>query len=53
MNVRGLSNYQTILERCDNVIAKLEEIDYNHEVWEYNPMARDSILFSLSRVVIP
>ena len=50
MNVRDLSNYQTILERCDDVIAKLEEINYSHEIWEHNLMVRDSILFSLSQV---
>lgn len=50
MNVRDLSNYQAILERCDDVIAKLEEIDYSHQVWEHNLMVRDSILFSLSQV---
>lgn len=48
MNVRGLPNYQAILERCDDIIAKLEEIDYSHKVWEHNLTARDSILFSLS-----
>lgn len=50
MNVRDLSNYQTILERCDDVIAKFKEIDYSHKVWEHNLMTRDSILFSLSQV---
>ena len=50
MNVRDLSNYQTILERCDDVIAKLEEINYSHEIWEHNLMVRDSILFSLGQV---
>ena len=50
MNERDLSNYQTILERCDDVIAKLEEIGYSHKVWEHNLMVRDSILFSLSQV---
>lgn len=50
MNDRDLSNYQTILERCDDVIMKLKEIDYSHKTWEHNLMARDSILFSLSQV---
>ncbi len=48
MNIRGLPNYQAILERCADVIARLEEIYYCHKVWEHNLMARDSILFSLS-----
>lgn len=50
MNERDLSNYQTILERCDDVIAKLERIDYSREIWKHNRMVRDSILFSLSQV---
>lgn len=50
MNDRDLPNYQTILERCDDVIAKLEGIGYSREIWERNHMIRDSILFSLSQV---
>ena len=50
MNERDLSNYRTILERCDDVIAKLEGIGYSREIWKHNRMARDSILFSLSQV---
>lgn len=50
MNGRDLSNYQTILERCDDVIAKLERIGYSREIWKRNRMIRDSILFSLSQV---
>ena len=50
MNERDFSNYQTILERCDDVIAKLEGIGYSREIWEHNRMIRDSILFSLSQV---
>ena len=50
MNERDLSNYQTILERCDDVIAKLERIGYSNEIWKRNRMVRDSILFSLSQV---
>lgn len=50
MNGRDLSNYQTILERCDDVIAKLERIGYSREIWKRNRMVRDSILFSLSQV---
>lgn len=50
MNERDLSNYQTILKRCDDVIAKLERIGYNNEIWKRNRMVRDSILFSLSQV---
>lgn len=50
MNERDLSNYQTILERCDDVIAKLERIGYSREIWKHNQMVRDSILFSLSQV---
>lgn len=50
MNERDLSNYQTILARCDDVIAKLERIGYSNEIWKRNRMVRDSILFSLSQV---
>lgn len=50
MNDRDLSTYQTILERCDDVIAKLERIGYSNEIWKRNHMVRDSILFSLSQV---
>lgn len=50
MNERDLSNYQTILERCDDVIAKLDGIGYSNEIWKQNRMIRDSILFSLSQV---
>ena len=50
MNERDLSNYQTILERCDDVIAKLECIGYSNEFWKRNRMVRDSILFSLGQV---
>lgn len=50
MNGRDLSNYQTILERCDDVIVKLERIGYSREIWKHNRMIRDSILFSLSQV---
>ena len=50
MNERDLSNYQTILERYDDVIAKLERIGYSNEIWKRNRMVRDSILFSLSQV---
>lgn len=50
MNERDLSNYQTILERCDDVIAKLECIGYSNEIWKHNRMIRDSILFSLSQI---
>lgn len=50
MNGWDLSNYQTILERCDDVIAKLERIGYSPEIWKHNRMVRDSILFSLSQV---
>lgn len=50
MNERDLSNYQTILARCDDVIAKLERIGYSNEIWKRNRMIRDSILFSLSQV---
>lgn len=50
MTERDLSNYQTILERCDDVIAKLERIGYSREIWKHNRMVRDSILFSLSQV---
>lgn len=50
MNERDLSNYQTILERCDDVIAKLERIGYSNKIWKRNRMVRDSILFSLSQV---
>lgn len=50
MNERDLSNYQTILERCDDVIAKLERIGYSCEIWKHNRMIRDSILFSLSQI---
>ena len=50
MNERDLSNYQTILERCDDVIAKLERIGYSREIWKHNRMVRDSILFSLSQI---
>lgn len=50
MNERDFSSYQTILERCDDVIAKLEGIGYSREIWEHNRMIRDSILFSLSQV---
>lgn len=50
MNERDLSNYQTILERCDDVIAKLECIGYSNEIWKRNRIVRDSILFSLSQV---
>lgn len=50
MNERDLSNYQTILARSDDVIAKLERIGYSNEIWKRNRMVRDSILFSLSQV---
>lgn len=50
MNERDLSNYQTVLERCDDVIAKLERIGYSHGTWKHNRMIRDSILFSLSQI---
>lgn len=50
MNERDLSNYQTILARCNDVIAKLERIGYSNEIWKRNRMVRDSILFSLSQV---
>lgn len=50
MDGRDLSNYQTILERCDDVITKLERIGYSNEIWKRNRMVRDSILFSLSQV---
>lgn len=50
MDERDFSNYQTILERCDDVIAKLERIGYSNEIWKRNRMVRDSILFSLSQV---
>lgn len=50
MDERDFSNYQTILERCDDVIAKLERIGYSNEIWKHNRMVRDSILFSLSQV---
>lgn len=50
MNERDLSNYQTILERCDDVIAKLDGIGYSNEIWKRNRMIRDWILFSLSQV---
>lgn len=50
MNERDLSNYQTILARCDDVIVKLERIGYSNEIWKRNHMVRDSILFSLSQV---
>ena len=33
MNERYLSDYQTILERCDDVIAKLEFIGYSNEIF--------------------
>lgn len=50
MNERDLSNYQTILERCDDVLTKLECIGYSNEIWKRNHMVRDSILFSLSQI---
>ena len=50
MNERDFSNYQTILERCDDVIAKLERIEYSDKIWKRNRMIRDSILFSLSQI---
>lgn len=50
MNERDLSDYQTILARCDDVIAKLERIGYSNEIWKRNRMVRDSILFSLNQV---
>lgn len=50
MNERDLSNYRTILARCNDVIAKLERIGYSNEIWKRNRMVRDSILFSLSQV---
>lgn len=50
MNERDLSNYQTILERCDDVLAKLECIGYSNEIWKRNHMVRVSILFSLSQI---
>lgn len=50
MDERDFSNYQTILERCDDVIAKLVCIGYSNEIWKRKRMVRDSILFSLSQV---